>query len=67
MSRTTIVIFIFHRHKPIERINLLGSWLRYEHYPSCALNKRQDNVQNCDSYINIPSLHDNLVEEMNIE
>jgi hypothetical protein len=33
--------------------------VRYEYDPSCALNKRQetmDNVQNCDSYINIQLL-----------
>jgi hypothetical protein len=59
-----IVILMYHRHKPIDRINLLGSWrrskvfpVRYEHYQPCVLikDRTMDNVQNCDSYINIPS------------
>jgi hypothetical protein len=64
MPIIVIVTLIHHRHKPTDRINLLGSLLRrnvlsvrYEHYPSCVLKKvrMMDNVQNCDSYINIPS------------
>jgi hypothetical protein len=49
MSSTMIVILIYHRHKPTDAINLLGSqWrrnvfpVRYEHYPPRVLNKRQD-------------------------
>jgi hypothetical protein len=64
MSSTMIVTLIYHRHKPTDAINLLGSqWrrnvfpVRYECYPPCVLNKDRtmDNVQYYDSYINIPS------------
>jgi hypothetical protein len=51
MSRTVTVLLKYHRHKPIDRINLLGSQrkrsmfaVRYEHNPSCVLNIRQDDV-----------------------
>jgi hypothetical protein len=62
MSRIVRVILIYRRHKPIERINLLGSKrrrkvfpMRYEYYPPFVINKRQetDNVQNGDSCINV--------------
>jgi hypothetical protein len=55
MSRIVTVVLIYHRHDPKDRINLLGSqWrsnvfpVRYEHDPSCVLNKDRtmDNVQN---------------------
>jgi hypothetical protein len=43
MSRIVTVLLIYHRHRPIDSINLLGSSLRrnvfpvrYEHY-SCVL------------------------------
>jgi hypothetical protein len=49
MSRIAIVILIYHRHKPVDRINLLGTqWrlnvfpVRYKHYSLYVLNKRQD-------------------------
>jgi hypothetical protein len=41
MSRIAIVILIYHRHKPIDSINLLGSW-RGRNVFSWVLNKRQD-------------------------
>jgi hypothetical protein len=50
MFRIVTVILIYNRHKRIDRINLFGSErrrnvspLRYEHYQSCVLNKRQEN------------------------
>jgi hypothetical protein len=47
MSIIVIVILIYHRHKPTDSINLLDS---------CGdVLFTTDNVQNCDSYINIPS------------
>jgi hypothetical protein len=33
MSRTVIVILIYHRHKPLESINLLGSLQRFNVFP----------------------------------
>jgi hypothetical protein len=41
-ARVVIVIFMQHRHKRIDRINVLVLPVRYEHYPSCAINKRQN-------------------------
>jgi hypothetical protein len=48
MSKIVIVVLIYRRHKPIDRINLFGLYwrrdvfpVRYEHDPSCVLNKRQ--------------------------
>jgi hypothetical protein len=67
MSRIVIVILIYHCHKPINSINLLGSKRRRNVFPvSCGQTYRvemsfkikgrmMDNVKNCDSYINIPS------------
>jgi hypothetical protein len=49
MSGTVTVILMYHRHNPIDRINLLGSYrrgnvlpVRYEHCPPCVLYKGQD-------------------------
>jgi hypothetical protein len=47
MSRIVIVILIYHPHKPMHSINLLGLVAETQ-YVSCE-------VQNCDSYISIPS------------
>jgi hypothetical protein len=33
MSRIVIVILTYHRHKPIDSINLLGSWRRRNVFP----------------------------------
>jgi hypothetical protein len=33
MSRIVIVILIYHRHKPIDSINLLGSFRRLKVFP----------------------------------
>jgi hypothetical protein len=33
MSGIVIVILIYHRHKPIDSFNLLGSWWRYHVFP----------------------------------
>jgi hypothetical protein len=48
MSRIAIAILIYHLHKPIDRINLLGLQrrrnvfpVRYKLYPSYDLNRRQ--------------------------
>jgi hypothetical protein len=50
MPRIVIVTLIYHRHKPTDRIYLLYPYwrrnvspVRYEHYPSCVVNRRQDN------------------------
>jgi hypothetical protein len=57
MSRTVVVILIYHRHKATDIINLLGLErrhnmfpVRYEHYPLCVLNKEQGDksVKKCD-------------------
>jgi hypothetical protein len=49
MTRFVTVILIYLRHKPIDRINLLGSQqrrnvlpVRYEHYALYDINKRLD-------------------------
>jgi hypothetical protein len=51
MFRIVIVILIYHRHKPIDSINLLGSLQRRNVFPvrygqtyrvELSLNKRQD-------------------------
>jgi hypothetical protein len=49
ISRTVRFILMYLRHKTVDRVSLLGSQqrpnvfsVRYEHYPSCVLNKRQD-------------------------
>jgi hypothetical protein len=33
MSRIVLVMLIYHRHKPIYSINLLGSWQRRNVFP----------------------------------
>jgi hypothetical protein len=33
MPRIVTVILIYHRHKPIDTINLLGSWRRRSVFP----------------------------------
>jgi hypothetical protein len=68
MSRIVIVILIYHRHKPVDSINLLVSWRRRNVLPVrygkpkilfhdvVFLNIRQiDDVQNYDGYINTRS------------
>jgi hypothetical protein len=51
MSRIVIIILIYHRHKPIDSINLLGLYRRRNVFPVrygqnyrvvLSLNKRQD-------------------------
>jgi hypothetical protein len=51
MSRIVIVILMYHRHTPIDSINLLGSYRRRNVFPvkygqtyrvELTLNKRQD-------------------------
>jgi hypothetical protein len=64
MSRIVIVILIYHRHKSIDHVNLLGLIarsnvfpVRYEHYPSCVLKQKTGQwiMSRIVSYINIPS------------
>jgi hypothetical protein len=40
MSRIVIVILIQHRHKPIDSINLLDSWILFD--DAVLLNTRQN-------------------------
>jgi hypothetical protein len=42
MSRIVIVILIYHRHKPIDSINLLGSYRRRNVFPVRCTDKPID-------------------------
>jgi hypothetical protein len=65
MSRIIIVMLKYHSHKPIDSINLLGFKRTRNVFPVRygqtyrvefpIKDRTMDNVQNCDSYINIPS------------
>jgi hypothetical protein len=62
LSRIVIIVLTYHRYKPIDGNNLLVSYQRYNVFPvrygqTYRVELRtMDNVQNCNSYVKIPSL-----------